>query len=480
LFLSQHHSFTVLSNSPSIDQLKRPSATTVARRSRIAAWWLPAALVLGFALLFLSLFRDRLLPAPAVRLVAAIAIADETLEVVAPAKSDKVDGRLLFQASGWLEPDPLPVRVTALADGVIAEVHVLEGQLVTEGDPIVTLIDEDARLVRDMMASELAMKQAEFDAHCVEVQTSIQKLAAEQAGLAKAQAQLAEANDVLDRLTRIPQGAATESQRVTARYDVERGKSEIEMAQARIREISWDFNRIAYETLAHQHRIETAKSALAEAELNLARTRVTTPVSGRLMRLLASPGEKKMLAMDDMDSATVAMIYDPQKLQVRVDVPLADAGQLALGQRALVRCGLLPNAVFEAEVTRIAGEADIQRNTLQAKVRLFDPDDRLRPEMICRVEFFEMIAAVDVSQKAGSVNDLAVFVPQSSVVDQSWVWVCDPELNRVESREVLPTNDVREGWMRVESGINPGEWIVIDPTSSSLKPGQRINPVFNP
>ena len=38
-------------------------------------------------------------------------------------------------------------------------------------------------------------------------------------------------------------------------------------------------------------------------------------------------------------------------------------------------------------MTRIVGEADLQRNTLQAKVRVEDPDHRLRPDMLCRAEF---------------------------------------------------------------------------------------------
>jgi HlyD family secretion protein len=436
-------------------------------------------LVLGFALLFALLFRDRLLPAPELRVVIATAIADESIQPTSSRKPVGNDGRLLFQASGWLEPDPLPVRATALADGVIAEVHVLEGQRVDAGDLLVSLIDEDARLVRDMMASELAMKQAAFDAHCVEVQTLLQKLAAEQAGLAKARATLDEATDLFDRLARVPVGATTESQRVTARFEKERGNAEVDMARARIREIAWDFNRIAYETLAHHHGIEAAKSALAEAELNLMRTRVPSPVRGRVMRLLASPGEKKMLGMDEMDSATVALIYDPEKLQVRVDVPLADAAQLAIGQRAKIRCGLLPDVVFEGIVTRIAGEADIQRNTLQAKVRVLDPDDRLRPEMICRVEFFGETVDDDSAVTTNAAGNLAVFVPPSAVAENSRVWVCDPESKRVESREVVPTRDVRERWMRIESGINPGEWIVDDPAAETLKPGQRIHPLFN-
>lgn len=434
-------------------------------------------------MLFALLFRDRLLPAREVRVVAATAIAADAsgTAAVASTTTGLAEPRLLFQASGWLEPDPLPVRATALTDGVVSEVHVLEGDLVEAGQPLATLIDEDARLTRDAVAAELAMKQAEFEAHCVEVQTSLQKLAAKQAIRAQAEAAAEEAVDRFDRLTRSPAEATTESDRVSARLEKTRREAAVAIADARIREISWDFNRIAYETLAHQHGLEVARTMLDEAELNLQRTEITAPIHGRIMRLFAAPGDKKMLAMDEMESATIAILYDPEKLQVRVDVPLADAAGLMVGQPARIRCSLLPDAVFEGEVTRIAGEADIQRNTLQAKVRVIAPDDRLRPEMICRVEFFQSTKpTADGVRQTDPAGDLAVFIPESALIGDSQVWICDVDSSRLEARDVVATQDFREGWLRIESGIRPGEWVVDDPAAANLKPGQRVRPNLQP
>ncbi len=390
---------------------------------------------------------------------------------------------MLFQASGWLEPDPLPVRATALTDGIVSEVRVLEGDLVEAGQLLAALIDEDARFTRDAMAADLAKKEAEFEAHCVEVQTMIQQLAAVQAGRDQALAAAEEAADRLERLTRGPAEATTESERVSAQLEKTRREADVAIADARIRGIAWDFNRIAYETLAHRHGLDMARTMLAEAELALERTRIHAPVSGRVMRLFAVPGDKKMRMMDDMDSVTIAMLYDPEKLQVRVDVPLADAAGLAIGQRARIRCSLLPDAVFAGEVTRIAGEADIQRNTLQARVRVIDPDPRLRPEMICRVEFLQDAAEAAVSPAGASAGpgNLAVFIPESSIAGDSLAWICDAETHRLESREVAATNEIRDGWIRVESGVRPGEWVVEDPEANqALKTGRRVRPILKP
>ena len=53
---------------------------------------------------------------------------------------------VLLQASGWVEPDPFAIRIPSLSDGVVKDLLILEGELVTKGQKVATLIDEDAKL----------------------------------------------------------------------------------------------------------------------------------------------------------------------------------------------------------------------------------------------------------------------------------------------------------------------------------------------
>ena len=158
---------------------------------------------------------------------------------------------------------------------------------------------------------------------------------------------------------------------------------------------------------------------------------------------------------------------------MRVDVPLADAGALQIGQLARIKCNLLPDQVFYGEVTRIEGRADIARNTLQAKVRIEDPSDLLRPEMLCRVEFLESRRAQSEGATS-SRGSLSTWVPESALTNES-VWVCDPESKRVEKRSVKATDQSRDGYLLIEEGLKPGEWVVLSP-SSKLSANQRVNP----
>jgi len=455
-----------------LSTLSQPAASAPgdAARSRRLTLLLPIAILGGFALLFLLLFRDRLIPATAVRVTPAIAIGEK---VSGSTAASTASGKMLFQASGWIEPDPLPVKAAVLTDGVVEKVNVLEGQLVKQGDLLATLVDADAKLEVAEATAELAMAKAEFEAHCTNTQITLEQLEGERAGQAADQANADEAAERLRRLEQA-QTSAVELDRINARFENARRQAALTARKAKIEEMTHQLTKIAYEAAAMLAKMHTAEAVLEKAKLMLSRTQITAPTDGRVLRLTAAPGQKKMLIMEEEDSSTIAVLYDPAHLQVRVDVPLADAAGLSVGQKAKVRCNLLPDQIFEGEVTRITGEADLQRNTLQAKVRIKAPDDRLRPEMLCRVEFLD--TATTPSAPAGESTAVAVYIPDSALKDGT-VWVCNPDTKRASRRQVTSSGS-RENLHRIDQGILPGEWVILDP--SNLSENQRLHPRQEP
>jgi HlyD family secretion protein len=454
-----------------LSALSQPAASDAsgATRVRRSALLLPLAILAGFLLLFLLLFRDRLIPATSVRVTPAIAVEEKSSEV-SPTLSNS--GKMIFQASGWIEPDPLPIKATALTDGVVDEVIVLEGQLVKKGELLATLIDSDAKLEVAEATAELEMAKSEFEAHCTLTQITLSQMDSQKAGQAADQANAEEASERLRRFEQA-ETSSVELERINARFENSRRQSALAARKAKIEELSHQLTKTAYEAAAMQAKIHASEAALEKAKLMLSRTRITAPVDGRVLRLTAAPGQKKMLAMEDEDSSTIAVLYNPAQLQVRVDVPLADAAGLSIGQKAKVRCNLLPDQIFEGEVTRITGEADLQRNTLQAKVRITAPDERLRPEMLCRVEFLETAA---IAGPTGEVTSVAVYVPESAVRD-GVVWICDPDTKRASRRQVV-SSGIRENLHRIDQGIRPGEWVILEP--SDLREDQRLHPRQEP
>lgn len=451
-----------------LDFLSNPKSPNSPAR-KFPAWLLPAGILVGFGVVFGGLYQDRLLPAPAVHTEPVLATGDAAA-VVRESPSSPSSGTPLFQATGWLEPAPFPIKASALVDGVVASVHVLEGDDVDEGQLLVTLVDDDARLALAVAEGQHRMLGSGRLAHLAAIEALTPKLAVARAEAMAAKTTKADAEDQLTRFDRLSKASVvSHSDFTTTRLRVEKESSLYLAALAREAEIEAEVRRMELETQTKTHEIEIAAVAVEQAQLALARTRISSPIAARVLRLATAPGDKKVLGMDDPHSAIVAILYDPKNLQVRVDVPLTDAAALQIGQRARIHTSMLNDKVFDGEVTGLAGAADIQRNTLQARVRLVDPVDQLRPEMLCRVEFLSPASGSDTDSPPGQA--IALWVPESAIGGGA-VWVCDPDTNRLSRRTIEVTDERRGEHIRVVAGLKAGEQVVL--TNGDWREGQRV------
>jgi multidrug efflux pump subunit AcrA (membrane-fusion protein) len=179
-----------------------------------------------------------------------------------------------------------------------------------------------------------------------------------------------------------------------------------------------------------------------------------------------------MIAMDDSHSAVVAEIYDPSSLRVRVDVPLSEAGSLTVGQPTSITTSLLPGQTFRGTVELIVGMADIQRNTLQAKVTIQDPDPRMRPDTLCRVAFL----APESNEDAVTSSVSSVWIPVAVVGDRedsATVWVVDPETDTVAQRTLQLGSSIRKDLREVMDGLRVNEHVVVS-SERPLQEGERV------
>ena len=396
-----------------------------------------------------------------------------------------------IQAPGWLEAAPYVTAATALTDGVIAEILVLEGHTVEKGQPIASLVPDDAVLDHAEAAAalagfeaELAVAQAELAAaqtdwdNPVERERAVAATRAELARAARAQeGGAANELEVIVLTQRVAGQAATlrATERRRGILEAQRDRHHAEViaaernADLRVQERrSFDLARAR--AMKAQAAVNMARTHLEEAQLRIDRLTITAPITGAVQRRLKSPGDKVMLGMDDPHSAHVLHLYEPDKLQVRVDVPLADASQMFVGQRCEVIVEVLPDTTFEGEVTRITYEADLQKNTLQAKVRVIDPSPLLRPEMLTRVKFLPQSGEL---KAAPGSDGIAVLVPRSAV-DNGRVWVVRDR--RGETGKAYPQAiDVIEDtgdWARVRGDLRPGDLLALD--TANLSKGARV------
>ncbi|MFK8113649.1 MAG: biotin/lipoyl-binding protein, partial [Rubripirellula sp.] len=123
-----------------------------ARQRVLTRFVLPLVLVLGFLCLVAWASRDLVFPPQPVTVVPVLCTTADVRQ----------EGSPLFKAAGWIEPRPTPIRVAALAPGVVEELLVVEDQSVKAGQPIARLVEDDARLVHERMLADLSLRQAEL------------------------------------------------------------------------------------------------------------------------------------------------------------------------------------------------------------------------------------------------------------------------------------------------------------------------------
>ncbi len=366
----------------------------------------------------------------------------------------------VVQAPGWVEPSPFPIAASALTSGVVREVLVLEGDHVEQGQVVAKLINDQAKIALHRSEAEVKIKSAE----------------------------LGMLQDELSRKQKLVAGG---------------GVSEGEVA------------RLAIKVLGAKAVVEQADAAREEAELTLTRTEVRAPVAGVVMARLAAPGS---LVGMDASNAAVVQLFDPKNLQVRTDVPLADAGRLRVGQQALVQFDSMPGQTVRGRVLRLVQQADIAKNTLQAKVLLENPPDGLVPDMLARVRIFlDSAPTPSAAQIMRAANNSATKSLEKSAVQNanggamqasgagmnigatSRTEIAAPEIvlaqtvaatdgtrigtvrvvvdvrdgvGRIESREVVCAQPAGE-WTAVISGLRPGDFVVL-PDSPATHDGQIV------
>lgn len=386
---------------------------------------------------------------------------------------------MLVQAPGWIEPAPYSTFVPALAEGVVHEVLVLEGDRVEVGQVIARLIDADARLAVDSAEARLA-----------ELQAAQSKA---EADIRAAEARLADVDDQLARTRKLAAtGGAPESQLAALQFRHTELLEELAAAKA--------------VQIGAQAGIRTQEVACSEARLNLERMQIISPISGVVMARFVEPGSRVSMnsrkgssAASESMGGAIVRLYDPRSLQVRVDVPLADCAKVLVGSAAEIVTEAMADKVFRGTVTRVVHEANIQRNTVQVKVAIEDPVETLKPEMLARVRFYsssDSTSAMGRSQDSVAKHDkmdsaqssgfqaqsgLRLLIPEQVVLDRNGnagrVWVVEHDTKSqttiAADRKIVLEATNRSGLLAVTEGLRPGDRMIFKPPGS-LRLGVRV------
>ena len=257
-------------------------------------------------------------------------------------------------ASGKIEPEQ---SVDILSDimGRIVYLPVQEGNVVHRGQVLVKL---------DTATYAAAVEQA-------------------QAGVASARANVAQAQANLDQAQR----AYTRAHDVRATNVQLISQEAVEQAQTA--------QQVAAANLdATQRAVDQARANLRNAQDQLNKTTIISPLTGQVTRLAVKDGEVAVPGTFSRETGLLMTVSDMSVIEARVNVDETDVVRIRLGDSAQVSIDAFPDTTFSGHVTRIANSSvggasastsgqitAAQAVDFEVRVTLDHPPAGLRPDL---------------------------------------------------------------------------------------------------
>ena len=217
--------------------------------------------------------------------------------------------------------------------------------------------------------------------------------------------------------------------------------------------------------------VQAAEAALATAQLDLDFTEVRAPIDGMVGRAMLTAGN---LAQANTSVLTTLVSQDPVYVYFDADEQsLLRNKQIArtAGNRGtnttLVRIGLANEDHFphQGTVSFTDNRLDPQTGTLRVRATLPNPQGLFTPGMFARVQMQS-----PARSNAILIDDKAVLTDQ----DRKYAYVVG-QGNRAERRE-LQLGRLFEGRRIVESGLQPGDQVVVAGMQRIYYPGMPLVP----
>ncbi|HUO84005.1 MAG TPA: efflux RND transporter periplasmic adaptor subunit [Thermoanaerobaculia bacterium] len=339
------------------------------------------------------------------------------------------DIEAVVSAPGEIDPK-LKVNISAHVIGKIERLYFEEGDLVKRGQRLVDLERVSYEAARDRMRAEVANRR-------IEVQRAKVNLASAEANLRRAE-QLSREGIQADQLLE---------------------KSQLDVANARAN------------LAGAEEGVLQAMAALKQAQDDLSRTTIVSPIDGKVVQLNAHEGEVVITGTMNNPGSVIATIADLSEVLVLAEVGETEIVEVEPGQQVRVIVDAIPNDEYQGKVVEIGSSATTRAGVgagiryFKVKVLLENPDDRLRPGMTTQVEIITSAAREVLA------------VPVQSVVER------DPDqLGKKEDDEddresgekkkyVFVAEEGKAKAIPVETGISDATHVAI---VSGLKGGEQV------
>lgn len=214
--------------------------------------------------------------------------------------------------------------------------------------------------------------------------------------------------------------------------------------------------------------LQADEARIRAAQVELAYTRITAPIAGRMGKDELTIGNLVRGDAPDSPRLSTLVSMDPIYVSFEADEAayLKYIGKQPQGTLK-VAVGLADErgAPHAARLQFVDNQLDLSSGTVRLRAVLPNPDRRFAPGLYARVQ----LAAGDAGRHAVLVQDGAIGTDQS----KRFVLVLDDK-NNAQYREVMPGR-LFEGLRVIESGLKAGERIVISGLQR-VRPGSPVSP----
>lgn len=358
------------------------------------------------------------------------------------------------------------IAVGSKVMGRVAWIGVEKGDKVGKGQVLARLEDDEFRAQVNQARANVAAVQARLDQlHAgsrpeekLQARATVQQVAA---SLKNAEQEYARIERLFNE--RVVSGA--ELDRALAQRDAARAQLEAARQVSAIAEIGPRVEEIR----AAEAQLQQMRAALDYAETQLASTEIKAPIAGTVLQRMVERGEMVTPSAFGESGArtSVVSLADLRDLQIELDISQADFARLRMGQHAEIIPEAFPNLRYQGVIAEIAPEADRAKATVQVKVKVENPDERLRPEMNVRANF---LADTKASGNPAAARPL---VPKAAVIrrdDNDFVFVI--KSGRVEQR-VIRRGPESGAFYYVLDGLSGGESVAVA-GAEKLRDGDRV------
>ena len=302
-------------------------------------------------------------------LIASLAVPAAMTHAQTPARSATTDAaeekRWLAVAPGRVEPLSGVIRVAVPVMGVIGDVLVKAGDAVFAGEPLVSLIDHEARARLAAAEAQVALRRRVRNKESAASGAAVRRRAED--AVADAEIAVSEGRSFVDKAA-VERRAGRGSD-----ADVEAARSGLTRAQVRLVQQKAELRRLeANAPLPTQAegQLNIARSELLAVQAAIEKMTIRAPMDATILQMNARQGE----LASPLAAQPLVLLGNVSALRVRAEVDERDITKIKVGQSVLVRPAAFRDREIAGTVSLIAPLVEAGRHNALGQRNMTDVD----------------------------------------------------------------------------------------------------------